>query len=47
MSAPPYQELHALIVRQAQEHCRSEPLCQGCPLGGALCPWPRPAAVPP
>jgi endonuclease-3 related protein len=23
-------ELHALIVRHAKEHCRKRPLCQGC-----------------
>jgi endonuclease-3 related protein len=38
---PLYQELHALIVRHAKEHCRSEPLCQGCPLAAGLCPWPQ------
>lgn len=34
-----YQELHALIVRHAKEHCRSAPLCRGCPLEEVLCRW--------
>jgi endonuclease-3 related protein len=39
--APLYQELHALIVRHAKEHCRPQPLCRGCPLAGSLCLWPQ------
>lgn len=27
-----YKEFHALIVRLAKEHCRTRPLCEGCPL---------------
>ena len=27
-----YNEMHALIVRHAKEHCRSVPECGGCPL---------------
>jgi endonuclease-3 related protein len=30
--APALQEFHALVVRHAKEHCRSSPLCGGCPL---------------
>ncbi|MGC2062038.1 MAG: endonuclease III domain-containing protein [Thermodesulfovibrionales bacterium] len=29
-----YNEYHALIVRLAKEHCRTKPLCAGCPLEG-------------
>lgn len=29
-----YNEYHALIVRVAKEHCRTRPLCAGCPLEG-------------
>jgi endonuclease-3 related protein len=29
-----YNNLHALIVINAKEHCRKKPLCEGCPLGG-------------
>jgi len=29
-----YNEYHALIVRLAKEHCRTRPLCAGCPLEG-------------
>ncbi len=32
-----YNELHALIVRHAKEHCRSAPECRGCPLS-RVCP---------
>jgi endonuclease-3 related protein len=39
--APLYQELHALIVRHGKEHCRSKPLCSGCPLAGKPCRWPQ------
>jgi len=39
--APVYQELHALVVRHAKEHCRASPVCQGCPLAGRPCRWPR------
>ena len=28
-----YNEYHALIVAHAKEHCRTKPLCAGCPLG--------------
>jgi len=27
-----YNELHALIVEHAKRHCRSKPLCTGCPI---------------
>jgi endonuclease III related protein len=27
-----YNELHALIVRTGNEHCRKQPNCEGCPL---------------
>jgi endonuclease-3 related protein len=29
-----FNEFHALLVKHAQEHCRAEPVCAGCPLGG-------------
>lgn len=29
---PVYNEMHALLVRLAKEHCRAHPLCCGCPL---------------
>ena len=29
-----YNEYHALLVRLAKEHCRTKPLCGGCPVGG-------------
>lgn len=32
-----FNEYHALIVRHAKEHCREEPLCEGCPLD-SVCP---------
>ena len=32
-----YNELHALIVRLAKEHCRARPLCAPCPLA-SRCP---------
>jgi endonuclease-3 related protein len=31
-SAEVYNNLHALIVINAKEHCRKKPLCDGCPL---------------
>ncbi|MBI5595340.1 MAG: endonuclease III domain-containing protein [Elusimicrobia bacterium] len=33
-SVPVYNELHALFVRLAKEHCRTKPQCAGCPLKG-------------
>jgi len=27
-----YKEFHALIVRLAKEHCKTKPVCSGCPL---------------
>ena len=27
-----YRECHALLVRMAKEHCRTRPICDGCPL---------------
>jgi endonuclease-3 related protein len=39
--APVLQEFHALVVRHAKEHCRSSPVCRGCPLAGRPCRWPR------
>jgi endonuclease-3 related protein len=39
--APALQELHALVVRHAKEHCRASPVCRGCPLAGRPCRWPR------
>jgi endonuclease-3 related protein len=38
---PVHQEFHALVVRHAKEHCRSSPVCRGCPLAGRPCRWPR------
>jgi len=32
-----YGEYHALIVRHCKEHCRAEPVCEGCPLA-SICP---------
>lgn len=32
VDAPLYNNYHAAIVQVAKEHCRAEPLCQGCPL---------------
>lgn len=29
-----YNEYHALFVRLAKEHCRTKPLCGGCPIEG-------------
>jgi endonuclease-3 related protein len=29
-----FNEYHALFVRAAKEHCRTKPLCTGCPLKG-------------
>lgn len=34
--APECNEYHALIVEHGKVHCRSRPLCEGCPLAG-LC----------
>ncbi len=38
-----FNELHALIVVHAKEHCRKPPRCDGCPLscGFVVEPWPR------
>lgn len=30
-----YNNFHALIVINAKEHCRKQPVCEGCPLGGS------------
>lgn len=30
-----YNSFHALIVINAKEHCRKQPVCEGCPLGGS------------
>jgi endonuclease-3 related protein len=35
--APLFNDYHAQIVRLGKEHCRSKPLCPGCPLD-AVCP---------
>jgi endonuclease-3 related protein len=35
-----YQEYHALVVRVAKEHCRTRPICDGCPLA-SCCPSAR------
>lgn len=32
-----FNEFHALIVKHNQEHCRTEPICEGCPLD-PICP---------
>ena len=29
-----YNEFHALFVRLGKEHCRTQPICEGCPLEG-------------
>ena len=29
-----FNEYHALFVRVAKEHCRTKPICEGCPLDG-------------
>ncbi len=29
---PSFNEYHALLVRHAKEHCRTRPICAGCPL---------------
>lgn len=31
-SVPVYQEAHALFVALAKAHCRTKPVCEGCPL---------------
>ncbi len=37
-NTPLFQEFHALIVAHAKHHCRSRPLCDGCPLAhGCAC----------
>jgi len=36
-STPLFQEFHALIVAHAKHHCRSKPVCGGCPLAH-VCP---------
>ena len=28
-----FKEFHALIVEHAKQHCRTKPICEGCPLG--------------
>ena len=32
-----FNEYHALIVKHAKEHCRTKPLCEGCPLAAFPC----------
>lgn len=32
-----FNEYHALIVEQCKRHCRTKPLCDGCPLRGLCC----------
>ncbi len=32
-----FNEYHALIVKNAKEHCRKKPICKGCPLEEDLC----------
>ena len=32
VSAPLYNEVHALVVQLGKTHCRSTPRCEGCPL---------------
>jgi endonuclease-3 related protein len=34
-----FNEYHALIVRLAKDHCRTKPICTGCPL--RMCPRPN------
>ena len=34
-----FNEYHALIVNHAKEHCRTKPLCTGCPLIDLPCPY--------
>ena len=36
-NAPLFNDYHALIVQHAKQHCRSRPVCSGCPLA-AFCP---------
>ncbi len=33
-----YNEMHALIVEHAKRHCRTKPLCAGCPVA-RFCAW--------
>lgn len=35
-----YNEMHALIVEHAKRHCRTRPLCAGCPVARS-CAWRR------
>lgn len=32
-----FNEYHALIVKHSKEHCRKDPICEGCPLD-SICP---------
>jgi endonuclease-3 related protein len=41
VEVPLYREYHALIVHHAKEHCRTKPVCAGCPLAGT-CPSAQP-----
>ena len=34
LDVPLFNEYHALFVRVAKEHCRTKPVCSGCPLEG-------------
>lgn len=36
---PLYNEYHALIVRHGKDHCKTRPLCKGCPLSDVPCPY--------
>ncbi len=40
-----YNELHALIVRTGNQHCRSTPNCEGCPLRDFLTAQPEATAL--
>jgi endonuclease-3 related protein len=40
LSAPLFNEYHALIVMHAKQHCRPRPACSGCPLQQE-CAYPR------
>ncbi len=33
-----FNEYHALIVELAKKHCKTKPICNGCPLGN-ICPY--------